>query len=202
MRFPPMLVVPPKNKTFSSRVEDNLFFDGLSFPWSQSGGLSLPGLSLPGISIPGLNIPGLSLPGTITESGGARDSRQRLRRGFSDDSAHLNILLHLRRRRPLNLQGIAVVFLGQLLVGRRRDPLAEELDDVEREAGHRGDGHGLPEEVERLDELRIWRGMQRKSITASPMCHRLRSSKNKNTNKLRSAFHCTSTVLKLTSSVS
>ncbi len=59
-----MLVVPPKNKTFSSRVEDNLFFVGLSFPWSQSGGLSLPGLSLPGISIPGLNIPGLSLPGT------------------------------------------------------------------------------------------------------------------------------------------
>ncbi len=50
-------------------MEDNLFFVGLSFPWSQSGGLSLPGLSLPGISIPGLNIPGLSIPGTGSKVG-------------------------------------------------------------------------------------------------------------------------------------
>ncbi len=37
---------------------------GLSFPWSQSGGLSIPGLNLPGLSIPGLSFPGISFPVT------------------------------------------------------------------------------------------------------------------------------------------
>ncbi len=43
-----------------------LVFDacGLSFPWSQSGGLSLPGLNIPGLSIPGLSFPGISFPVT------------------------------------------------------------------------------------------------------------------------------------------
>ncbi len=39
---------------------------GLSIPWSQSSGLSIPGLSIPGLSIPGLSIPGLSVPGTVS----------------------------------------------------------------------------------------------------------------------------------------
>ncbi len=30
---------------------------GLSFPWSQSGGLSVPGLSVPGLSVPGTSVP-------------------------------------------------------------------------------------------------------------------------------------------------
>ncbi len=38
---------------------------GLSFPWSQSGGLSIPGLNLPGLSIPGLSFPGISFPVTV-----------------------------------------------------------------------------------------------------------------------------------------
>ena len=37
---------------------------GLSFPWSQSGGLSVPGLSVPGLSFPGLSVPGTSVPVT------------------------------------------------------------------------------------------------------------------------------------------
>ncbi len=37
---------------------------GLSFLWSQSGGLSIPGLNLPGLSIPGLSFPGISFPVT------------------------------------------------------------------------------------------------------------------------------------------
>ena len=70
--------------------------------------------------------------------------------------------------------GLASLLLRQLDVGRRRELLPEELDDVEREAGDGRDHHRLPPEVRRPDEL----GVLTTTTTTKNWLGHLRGSKN------------------------